>query len=135
MNAVTEDLLQETTRLSSEVTRPFPASRKVYVAGSREDMRVGMREIEQQDTPAMFGVEKNPPVLLYDNSGPYTDPAARIDLVHGLQALRANWIAERNDTLAMSGPSSALRAWQMRGPGIYVSVTNVRRARPSRAPT
>jgi phosphomethylpyrimidine synthase len=110
MNAVTEDLLQQTTRLSSEVTRPFPASRKVYVTGSRGDMRVGMREIEQQDTPAMFGVEKNPAVLLYDNSGPYTDPAARIDLLHGLPALRAHWISERDDTRALSGPSSQFGA-------------------------
>ena len=117
MNAVTEDLLQQTTRLSSEVTRPFPASHKVYLTGSREDLRVGMREIEQQDTPAMFVVEKNPPVLLYDNSGPYTDPAANIDLLHG------------------QAPNSAQRGWWMRGPGIYVSVSNVRRARPSRAPS
>ncbi|MSQ97949.1 MAG: phosphomethylpyrimidine synthase ThiC [Xanthomonadales bacterium] len=110
MNAVPEDLVQQTTRLSSEVTRPFPASRKVYVTGSRDDVRVGMREVEQQDTPAMFGVEKNPPVLLYDNSGLYTDPAASIDLLQGLPALRANWITERNDTRAMSGPSSEFGA-------------------------
>jgi len=110
MNAAPEDLLQQTARLSSEVTRPFPSSRKVYITGSREDVRVGMREIEQQDTPAMFGVEKNPPVLLYDNSGQYTDPAANIDLLQGLPALRDNWITERNDTRAMSGPSSEFGA-------------------------
>jgi phosphomethylpyrimidine synthase len=80
MNAVPEDLMQQTTRLSGEVTKPFPASKKVYVPGSRDDIRVGMREVEQMDTPAMFGAEQNPPVLIYDNSGPYTDPAARIDL-------------------------------------------------------
>ena len=110
MNAVPENLVQKTTRLSSEVTQPFPASTKVYVSGSRPDIRVGMREVSQQDTPAMFGAEKNPPVMVYDNSGPYTDPDVKIDLLHGLPALRAAWIQEREDTVAMSGPSSSFGA-------------------------
>jgi len=86
---------------------PLPNSRKVYVTGSRSDLRVPMREISQSDTPAHAGAEPNPPVYVYDTSGPYSDPQASIDIRKGLPALRAPWIAERNDTEQLSGPSSA----------------------------
>src|SRR5688572_25010960 len=84
----------------------LPRSRKVYVEGSRPDVRVPMREISQTDTPAAFGAEANPPVFVYDTSGPYTDPQARIDIRAGLPALRARWIEERSDTELLVGPSS-----------------------------
>ena len=86
---------------------PLPNSRKIFVEGSRPDLRVPMREIAQSDTPASFGAEKNPPLVVYDTSGPYTDPAAAIDIRQGLPALRAGWIAERGDTVELDGPSSA----------------------------
>jgi phosphomethylpyrimidine synthase len=57
-----------------------------------------MREISQADTPTGFGGEKNPPIFVYDCSGPYTDPTARIDIRSGLPALRQRWIEERGDT-------------------------------------
>ena len=79
---------------------PLPNSRKVYVTGSRPDIRVPMREITQSDTPDSFGGEKNPPVYVYDTSGPYTDPEAKIDIRSGLPALRQRWIEERGDTEA-----------------------------------
>ena len=85
---------------------PLPRSRKVYVAGSRPDLQVPMREISQTDTPAAFGAEANPPVYVYDTSGPYTDPQAKIDIRAGLPALRAAWIAERGDTELLAGPTS-----------------------------
>ncbi len=75
--------------------------------GSRPDLRVPMREISQSDTPASFGVEKNPPITVYDTSGPYTDPTATIDIRRGLPPLRAAWIAERADTAELPGPTSA----------------------------
>src|SRR6266699_2625580 len=86
---------------------PLPNSRKIYVEGSRPDVRVPMREIAQSDTPASFGAEKNPPVVVYDTSGPYTDPTAQIDIRRGLPPLRAKWIEERGDTEALAGPTSA----------------------------
>ena len=86
---------------------PLPNSRKIFVEGSRPDVRVPMREITQSDTPASFGAETNPPLVVYDTSGPYTDPAATIDIRQGLPALRAAWIAERADTVELEGPSSA----------------------------
>ncbi|HSN20217.1 MAG TPA: phosphomethylpyrimidine synthase ThiC, partial [Usitatibacter sp.] len=86
--------------------QPLPRSRKIYVQGSRGDIRVPMREISQSDTPASFGAEANPPVCVYDTSGPYTDPEARIDIRSGLAPLRAGWIEERGDTVLLDGPSS-----------------------------
>jgi phosphomethylpyrimidine synthase len=87
--------------------KPLPNSRKIYVEGSRADVRVPMREIAQSDTPASFGLEKNPPLVVYDTSGPYTDPEAKIDIRSGLAPLRAAWIEERGDTVALAELSSA----------------------------
>ena len=87
--------------------QPLPNSRKIFVEGSRADIRVPMREIAQSDTPASFGLEKNPPLVVYDTSGPYTDPAAKIDIRAGLAPLRGAWIEERADTVALSELSSA----------------------------
>ena len=86
--------------------KPLPNSRKIYVQGSRSDIQVPMREISQSDTPAMSGAEKNPPIYVYDCSGSYTDPVAKIDIRSGLSTPRAAWIDERNDSEVLSGPSS-----------------------------
>jgi phosphomethylpyrimidine synthase len=93
--------------VDSAAIAPLPASRKIFVAGSRPGIQVPMREIAQSDTSASFGAEKNPPIVVYDTSGPYTDPAAAIDIRKGLPPLRAPWIAERGDTVALDGPTSA----------------------------
>ncbi|MBN6152121.1 phosphomethylpyrimidine synthase ThiC [Xanthomonas sp. AmX2] len=106
MNAVPSPLLQQTDTLSESVTRPIPGSRKIFVQGSRPDLRVPMREIGLTRTPTLFGGEDNPPVTVYDTSGPYTDPEAAIDLAAGLAPLRAGWIAERGDTEALAQLSS-----------------------------
>ena len=86
--------------------QPLPNSRKIYVQGSRAGIRVPMREVSQADTPTAFGGEKNPPIYVYDCSGPYSDPAAKIDIRNGLPALRAQWIAERGDVEELSGLTS-----------------------------
>ncbi|MFO1311194.1 MAG: phosphomethylpyrimidine synthase ThiC [Burkholderiales bacterium] len=93
-------------KVDAGAVAPLPASRKIYVEGSRPDLRVPMREIAQSDTPASFGAEKNPPLAVYDTSGPYTDPAVRIDIRKGLAPLRAAWIAERGDVETLPGPTS-----------------------------
>ncbi|WP_022972135.1 phosphomethylpyrimidine synthase ThiC, partial [Xanthomonas maliensis] len=107
MSTVPSSLIQQTAQLSESVTRPIPGSRKIHVTGSRPDLRVPMREIVLTRTPTVFGGQDNPPVTVYDTSGPYTDPEVGIDLSAGLPALRAQWIAERDDTEALAGPSSA----------------------------
>ena len=106
MSAIPQDFQQTTARLSAEVTEPFPKSRKIYQAGSRPDLRVPMREISQDDTLTGSQPEQNPPIVVYDTSGPYTDPEAHIDLMQGLPALRQGWIEERGDTEQLAGPSS-----------------------------
>ncbi|MCL2829503.1 MAG: phosphomethylpyrimidine synthase ThiC [Betaproteobacteria bacterium] len=94
-------------RVDADAIAPLPNSRKIYVAGSRPDLRVPMREIRQSDTlSASGGREENPPVFVYDCSGPYTDPQAAIDIRRGLPALRAAWIEERGDSEEMNAPSS-----------------------------
>ncbi|AWN15448.1 phosphomethylpyrimidine synthase ThiC [Salinisphaera sp. LB1] len=105
MSAVPKDLAVS-ARLADEMRVPFPNSNKIHVTGSRPDIRVPMREVAQSNTPATFGVEKNPPITIYDCSGPYTDPSAEIDLRRGLPALRATWIEERGDTEVLPGLSS-----------------------------
>ncbi|MGV8931166.1 MAG: phosphomethylpyrimidine synthase ThiC [Luteimonas sp.] len=111
MNAVPSSLLQQTDQLSESVTRPIPGSRKIFVEGSHDAphghvVRVAMREIVQSQTPTLFGGEDNPPITVYDPSGPYTDPDVRIDLSTGLAPLRARWIEERGDTELLAQPSS-----------------------------
>ncbi|AGA90508.1 thiamine biosynthesis protein ThiC [Thioflavicoccus mobilis 8321] len=107
MSAIPAAFAQRTAQLSDEVTRPFPSSRKIHVQGSRPDLRVPMREVTQAPTDGRTGREENPPIYLYDTSGPYTDPTTQIDLLAGLQDLRGAWIAERGDTEPLAGPTSA----------------------------
>ncbi|MFO8153901.1 phosphomethylpyrimidine synthase ThiC [Thioalkalivibrio sp.] len=106
MSAIPEEFVRRTAQVSEAVTRPFPQSRKIFVQGSRPDLRVPMREIVQDATQASMGAEENPPITVYDTSGPYTDPQARIDLMQGLPDLREGWIEERGDTARLEGPSS-----------------------------
>jgi len=98
--------LSQTATVDQDSVQPFPKSRKVYVEGSRADIRVPMREISLDDTPTDMGGEQNDPLYVYDTSGPYTDPEANIDVRKGLQPLRAAWIAERGDTEQLNELSS-----------------------------
>ncbi|HEY3488037.1 MAG TPA: phosphomethylpyrimidine synthase ThiC, partial [Gammaproteobacteria bacterium] len=70
MSAIPQEFVHKTADLSAEVTRPIPGSRKLYIEGSRPDIRVPMREVSCAPT----GDEENPPIPVYDTSGPYTDP-------------------------------------------------------------
>lgn len=106
MSAISEDFLKKTAALSADLTKPFPNSRKFYEIGSRDDIRVPMREIQQTPTRINGGIEPNPPIYVYDTSGPYTDPDVKIDLLKGLPALRAKWIEERGDTEQLNELSS-----------------------------
>jgi phosphomethylpyrimidine synthase len=124
--------LAATAQVDAAAVQPLPGSRKVYVQGSRPDLRVPLREITQSDTPASFGAERNPPIYVYDTSGPYTDPAARIDIRNGLPALRAGWIAERGDTEELPGPTSRYGRERLQDPKLAQMRFNLAR-RPRRA--
>ena len=93
--------ISETHKKMSSVSdafiKPFPNSRKIFIKGSREDIKVSMREITLNDTIGDLA-EKNEPICVYDTSGPYTDPEAVIDFRKGLSSVRTKWIEERGDT-------------------------------------
>ncbi len=136
MSAIPEDFINKTNALSDEVTRPFAGSRKVYVRGSRDDIRVPMREIAQASTPASFGAEDNPPITVYDTSGPFTDPDVAVDLLKGMPDVRSTWIAERADTEQLDGPTSEYGRARQQDPDLahlrFEHVRAPRRAKPGR---
>ncbi|HOB44870.1 MAG TPA: phosphomethylpyrimidine synthase ThiC, partial [Zoogloea sp.] len=105
MNA-TDKFIAASAHVDEAAVAPLPNSRKIYVEGSRADIQVPMREISQADTPTGMGGEKNPPIYVYDCSGPYTDPRAKIDIRSGLPALRQGWIEERGDTEVLADLTS-----------------------------
>ena len=124
--------LSQTAHVDNAAVQPLPNSRKVYVTGSRPDIRVPMREISQADTPASMGAEVNPPIYVYDCSGPYTDPAVKIDIRSGLEGVRTPWILERNDTDALTGPSSQYGVERLNDPELAELRFNLHRM-PRRA--
>jgi phosphomethylpyrimidine synthase len=131
MNA-NPQFLAATATVDEAAIQPLPNSRKVYVEGSRPDIQVPMREISQSDTPASFGAEKNPPIFVYDCSGPYTDPKVKIDIRSGLSPLRAKWIEERNDTEELAGPTSKYGRARLEDPRLAELRFNLKR-QPRRA--
>ena len=131
MNANTK-FTAETAHVDAAAIKPLPNSRKVYVQGSRPDILVPMREISQADTPDGMGAEKNPPIHVYDCSGPYTDPAVKIDIRSGLAAMREGWIAERNDTETLERLTSDYGQMRLDDPALADMRFNLRRS-PRRA--
>jgi len=117
MNA-NPQFLATAAHVDEAAVKPLPNSRKVYVQGSRPDLRVPMREIALTDTHTSNGIEKNPPIYVYDCSGPYTDPAVKIDIRSGLAELRAPWIAERNDTEALPQLTSEYGRQRLNDPAL-----------------
>jgi phosphomethylpyrimidine synthase len=115
--------LAATAHVDDAAVKPLPNSRKIYVG----ELRVPMREVSQSDTPSMFGGEKNPPVYVYDCSGPYTDPAAKIDIRSGLPALREPWIAARKDSDFLDGPSSSFGKERLADPKLAELRFNLKR--------
>ncbi|APG24928.1 phosphomethylpyrimidine synthase ThiC [Syntrophotalea acetylenica] len=81
-------------------------TRKVYVAGSRPDIRVPMKEVVQRLGDAETCEDGLLKIHLYDTSGPFTDPGASVDIRTGLSAMRGGWIVERGDSEILQAPSS-----------------------------
>ena len=118
MSAIPEDFLSKTATVDEQSVQPFPNSRKVYVEGSRPGIKVPMREITLSDTPTDFGGEKNPPVYVYDTSGPYSDPDAVIDLRKGLPDIRGAWITGRGDAEYLSELTSQYGVARLNNPAL-----------------
>lgn len=93
------EVLNNLEEVKSAYVENFPNSKKIYLNGSRSDIKVPMREISISKTTLSDGsFEENPPLHVYDTSGAYTDPDVKIDLHVGLKGIRKNWILERNDS-------------------------------------
>ncbi|MDZ7888493.1 MAG: phosphomethylpyrimidine synthase ThiC, partial [Pseudomonas sp.] len=129
-----EKNLSESAQVDQQSVQPFPRSEKIYVQGSRPDIRVPMRQISLDDTSTDFGAEANAPVLVYDTSGPYTDPAVTIDVRKGLADVRSAWINDRNDTELLDGLSSNFGLERLADPELtamrFAHVRNPRKAKP-----
>ncbi len=131
MNANPE-FLNQSAHVDEAAVKPLPNSRKIYVQGSRPDIRVPMREISQSETPASFGAEKNPPIFVYDTSGPYSDPGAKIDIRTGLESVRGAWIEGRGDTEPLDGLTSEFGRQRLSDPQLAEMRFNLER-QPRRA--
>ena len=134
MSAVPAEFLSRTAKVDPDSVQPFPSSKKVYRTGSRSDLNVPFREISLAETHSSQGVERNDAVYVYDTSGPYTDPDARIDVRRGLPPLRAPWIEERRDTEPLGGVSSEYGRQRQGDPKLaplrFTHLRAPRRARP-----
>ena len=134
MSAVPKQMLHEAVTAKKASIQPFTASEKIYAQGTSPDIRVPFRKVTQSDTPASFGAEKNPPLFIYDTSGPYTDPKVSIDLRLGLPALREPWIEARGDTVRLTGPSSSYGHERQHDPKLaemrFEHIRSPRRAKP-----
>jgi phosphomethylpyrimidine synthase len=134
MSAKPDHSLSQTASVDAAATEPFPNSRKVYVQGSRADIRVPMRAISQSKTRSQTGSDENPAIWVYDTSGPYTDPHASVDVRQGLPSLRAAWIEERADTEQLPDVSSAYgRARLANSDLATVRFANLRKPRRAKA--
>jgi phosphomethylpyrimidine synthase len=107
-------LLRESAQVDAASVQPLPASSKIYLTGSRPDIRVPMREIRLTPTPlvnkqgndGVAALEQNPPLRVYDCSGVYTDPNVQIDIRKGLPSVREQWVIERGDTEVLESETS-----------------------------
>ncbi|MEM9383565.1 MAG: phosphomethylpyrimidine synthase ThiC [Pseudomonadota bacterium] len=128
MSAKAKDFETQVGELSRSVTGPLPGSSKLYVTGARPDLRVPMRRVAQAPrAPGSSG--GRPDIVLYDTSGPYSDPDQRIDLTAGLPALRSGWIDERGDTVALGGSGSTYRRERLASSAYFPRRDHGRRAK------
>ncbi len=118
MSAIPKDFIRKTAQVSQDITRPFANSRKIHIEGSRQDIRVPMREVMLTPTRTAEGIEENPPITVYDTSGPYSDPDIEINLLEGLPDIRGNWIEERGDTELLEQPTSAFSRARQSDPAL-----------------
>lgn len=132
-NLTASEITAQHEQDAKDLTRILPASKKIYIQGSRPDIQVPMRQIELTQTPAGLGGEHNLPIMVYDTSGAYTDPQIDIDLNQGLPNVRDIWIEERNDTEHLNTLTSKFgqeRLKDIRTAGIrFAHIQNPRRAK------
>jgi len=133
MSAVRKAIITTASRVKID---SFPASEKVYIQGSRPDIRVPMRKISLADTKGNFGIEPNAPLYVYDTSGVYTDPEVAVNLQKGLGEVRTAWIRERADSELLEQPSSRYGLERLQDPDTahlrFEHIRKPRRAKPGK---
>ncbi|MES2663900.1 MAG: phosphomethylpyrimidine synthase ThiC [Pseudomonadota bacterium] len=112
MMSTTEAFLRDQAQVDPEARKPFPRSQKIYVSGSTHDIQVPMREVSVTALPG----EQESSVILYDTSGPYTDPNVEIDIRQGLPRLRESWLQRRDDTEKLNRFTSDYAQKRIRDP-------------------
>jgi len=122
--------LSKSAQVDPAVVASFPNSKKIYLPGSRPDIRVPAREIRLTEAQGRGAGEASFPVYVYDTSGPFTDPDVSIDIRAGLSPLREKWIAERGDTRSLEENSSAYGRKRSTDPAL--SASRFPRTRPPR---
>ena len=131
-----DQFIGKDAQLDEDALKPFANSKKVYIQGSTPDIQVPFREISISDTPSEFGAEVNAPVLVYDTSGPYTDPKYDINIQDGLPPLKTKWIEDRKDTEILDGPTSVYGQQRKEDPELEKMRFNLlrkpRRAKPGK---
>ncbi|OOE63987.1 phosphomethylpyrimidine synthase ThiC [Salinivibrio sp. IB282] len=136
--------LEAKSFIDSLSAQTYPNSEKVYVEGSRPDIRVGMREIHL--SPTFVGGSKDNPqyeanesIRVYDTSGPYTDPQSAIDIYQGLAPVRKAWIDERADTEFLDAVSSDYAQTRLSDETLddlrFKALPSIRRAKPNQCVT
>ena len=95
INSKNLDNAPKTGEILETASKSFNGSKKIYITGSKPEIKVPMREVSQTNSISSEGEFKNPPIYLYDCSGPYTDPDVEIDIEKGLPKLRENWLSAR----------------------------------------
>lgn len=107
MSTISKSPPINTGKVIPESIKPFQNSQKIYLQGSRDDIRVPMRSISQSITLDADGKEEtNPAISVYDTSGHYTDMETDVDINKGLQPVCQAWIDERGDTQQLDQFSS-----------------------------
>lgn len=129
----------KTEKLPSQETisrTPFTNSKKIYVKGLLHPIHVPMREIQLTPTTDRFRniIDENPPVTVYDTSGPYTDPNQEINVLKGLSKIREPWIKERNDTEELASVSSFYGKSRLSNPALdYLRFEHTKQPRKAKA--
>ena len=95
INSKNLDNAPKSGEILETVSKSFNGSKKIYITGSKPEIKVPMREVSQTNSISSEGEFKNPPIYLYDCSGPYTDPDVEIDIEKGLPKLRESWLSAR----------------------------------------
>jgi len=126
--------LRETAQVQEEACRPFAGSSRIHIQGSAPDIQVAMRQVSLSGSrvseagDGLGRLEPNPPMRIYDTSGPYCDPNAKVDIRLGLKPLRESWLERRADSVRLAAVSRP-RLQERDDPGEFASRRLPRRGR------